>query len=152
MRMLACLFVLTVVVVVSAKPVRPGPAEAKSDQNRLQGDWTVASAVKDGDDPQEGLDKWTYTFKENDVLIHAKLPDGSTLDEKATFSLDSTKTPKQIDIVSQGPNDGKEPVSFKGIYELEGNTLRICKAIPGEARPTEFTAKIGIVTLRRKIP
>ena len=87
MRMLACLFVLTVVVVVSAKPVRP----AKPDQNRLQGDWTVASAVKDGDDPQEGLDKWTYTFKENDLLIHAKLPDASTLDEKATFSLDSTK-------------------------------------------------------------
>ena len=153
MRILACLVVLSVVVVAAAKPIRPGPAEAKPDQDLLQGDWTVASAVKDNDDnPQGEFDQWTYTFKENEILIHAKRLNGPALDEKATFKLDSTKTPKQIDIVPQNPDRGGGLVSFQGIYELEGNTLRICKAIPGEARPTEFTTKIGVVTLRRKIP
>ena len=29
------------------------------------------------------------------------------------------------------------------IYELVGDTLRICRAAPGKARPTEFASKPG---------
>jgi uncharacterized protein (TIGR03067 family) len=153
LRILACLFVLSVVVVASAKPTRPGPPEARPDQDLLQGDWTIVSAVKDNEDDSAGeAEQWTYTFKESQLLIHAKRPNLPTLDEKATFKIDSTKKPKRIDIVPPNPNAGGVPVSFNGIYELKGNTLRICKAIPGEARPTDFATKIGIVTLRRKNP
>jgi hypothetical protein len=31
----------------------------------------------------------------------------------------------------------------KGIYELNGDTLKSCVASPGKERPTEFSAKAG---------
>ena len=56
-------------------------AEAKPDQERLQGDWTVVSAVKDNDDSsQDPFDQWTYTFKGNEILIRATRANGGLVE------------------------------------------------------------------------
>jgi uncharacterized protein (TIGR03067 family) len=56
-----------------------------------------------------------------------------------TFKVDPTAAPKAIDITfKDGP--GKD-ITQKGIYELDGDTQKICWAAPGKARPTEFEAK-----------
>jgi uncharacterized protein (TIGR03067 family) len=39
-----------------------------------------------------------------------------------------------------GPNKGK---TFSAIYELQGDTLKICYDLTGKARPTEFKSKAG---------
>ena len=41
-------------------------------------------------------------------------------------------------ILTAGPG---EEVIVKGIYELNGETLKICFAAPGKPRPTDFTNK-----------
>ena len=51
---------------------------------------------------------------------------------------------------SEGPNKGK---SFPAIYELSGDTLRICYDLSGTKRPTEFKSTAGtklyVVTYKR---
>jgi uncharacterized protein (TIGR03067 family) len=55
------------------------------------------------------------------------------------FKIDPTASPKTIDITfTDGP--GKDNTQ-KGIYELDGDTQKICWAAPGKPRPTEFEAK-----------
>jgi len=60
---------------------------------------------------------------------------------KGTHKLDTTKSPKTIDITdTEGPFKGK---TVKGIYELKGDEFRICYSLPGKDRPKSFTAKEG---------
>lgn len=57
------------------------------------------------------------------------------------YAIDPTARPKTIDIaVEVGPG---RTMKILGIYELEGDTYRICSAMPGKPRPTEFSAKAG---------
>jgi len=50
--------------------------------------------------------------------------------------LDPTKAPKAIDIMdATGPNKGKV---CPGIYEIQGDVLRVVFAQPGQPRPTQF--------------
>ena len=52
---------------------------------------------------------------------------------------------------TNGPNQGK---TFPCIYELKGDTLRICYDLSGAKRPTEFKSvadtKLYLVTYSRK--
>ena len=57
--------------------------------------------------------------------------------DQATYTLDATKNPKQIDSKS---HDG---LKSEGIYKTETDILTICAAIPGKKRPTAFTTKKG---------
>jgi uncharacterized protein (TIGR03067 family) len=55
------------------------------------------------------------------------------------FKVDPAAMPKTIDITfTDGPGKG---TSLKGIYELQGDTQKICWAAPGKPRPKEFEAK-----------
>jgi uncharacterized protein (TIGR03067 family) len=67
-----------------------------------------------------------------------------TVVEWAVKKIDATKNPKTIDLeITAGEYKG---VVYLGIYELDGDTLRICFALPDRAeRPTEFSASKGTV-------
>lgn len=55
-----------------------------------------------------------------------------------TVRIDPTASPKTIDYIVTGG-----AVVRLGIYELNGDTLRICLARPGAARPKEFASPAG---------
>ncbi len=52
---------------------------------------------------------------------------------------------------TKGPNQGK---TIPAIYELNGDTLKVCYDLSGEGHPTEFQSKAGtklfLVTYRRE--
>ena len=55
------------------------------------------------------------------------------------FKINPLAKPKTIDIIfTEGPGKGH---SQKGIYELDGDTQKICIAMPDQPRPTEFASK-----------
>jgi uncharacterized protein (TIGR03067 family) len=55
--------------------------------------------------------------------------------------LDTSRKPRTIDTEQiVGEHRGK---ILQGIYELNGDTLRVCLAPPGKERPTEFSARAG---------
>lgn len=60
---------------------------------------------------------------------------------EGTAVLDVAKKPKTVDMTpTTGPGKG---VPLLGIYELEGDTYRICYALAGKPRPTQFAAPAG---------
>ncbi|HTI70431.1 MAG TPA: TIGR03067 domain-containing protein [Candidatus Limnocylindria bacterium] len=71
--------------------------------------------------------------------------------DKGTYTIDPTAKPRGITVKGvEGANQGK---TFPAIYELDGDTLRICYDLSGAKRPTEFKSPAGtklyLVTYKR---
>lgn len=120
----------------------------QADLNALQGNWKPVSAELAGQPMAETVLK-TISLKLDsgryEVLV------GSSPD-RGTYSLDATTKPKGMTVMgTDGPNKGK---SFPCIYELQGDTLRICYDLSGTKRPTEFQSlagtKLYLVTYARQ--
>jgi uncharacterized protein (TIGR03067 family) len=61
--------------------------------------------------------------------------------EEGTSKSDATATPKTLDVMgSSGPNKGK---TLQAIYELNGDTLKVCYDLSGSGRPKEFKTMPG---------
>lgn len=118
------------------------------DAKALQGTWVPVKADLGGrplpDAVLKGItlkmDKGTY-----DVTA-----DGTP--DKGTYTLDASTQPKAITITgTNGPNQSK---TFPAIYELKGETLRICYDLSGTKRPTTFESVPGtrlyLVTYQRR--
>jgi uncharacterized protein (TIGR03067 family) len=99
----------------------------------LQGKWTV-TAGEEGGKPLAAADlkEATATIQGNRLTVRK-----AGRDEEMTFTTRDTGNKGEIDFVpSAGPDKGK---TCKGIYSLEGETLRIAFAPPGQERPKQFT-------------
>jgi uncharacterized protein (TIGR03067 family) len=116
----------------------PREDSAKKELEKFQGDWVAVSYTVDGkevgDDELKtirltvkGADS---TFKRGDKTGHG------------TYKLGPSKDPKEIDIShDDGPDKGKTAL---GVYEVEGEKLKICLAAPGvKERPKELASKPG---------
>ena len=106
---------------------------AKKDLKVLAGTWKVVAAEHDGDSLDRIIDG-VMVIKENN--FHIKTKSGTEL--KGDLILNPTKAPKHIDYVHQdGPLKDKK---WEGIYELKGDTLKICyaEADSEKERPIEF--------------
>src|SRR5262249_51646493 len=110
----------------------------KKDLDKLQGDWAAVSMVQDGakaaDDEAQSLFR---TIKDNKYTVYLfNKPIG-----KGTFHIDATKKPKTIDAFPANALDKSKPM--RGIYQLEGDRLKLCFAAAGKERPKEFESKEG---------
>src|SRR5260370_5649249 len=105
--------------------------QEKNDKEALKGTWTVNKAEENGK-AQDELNKAKFTFKDDKLTL--KLPMEKDPVE-LTYTLEAGNTPKTIDIK---PTDSKDPA--QGIYELKGDTLKLCVMDPGGKRPGEFKA------------
>ncbi|MBI2807355.1 MAG: TIGR03067 domain-containing protein [Planctomycetes bacterium] len=121
--------------------------EADADRKALNGTWLPTAAELSGqafpDDVRKAI---TLVIKGNEYTVTI-----GQVTDKGTVKIDATKKPRALDIVGgEGPNKGK---TFLAIYELKGDTLRICYDLLGKKRPTEFATKKGaplfLVTYRR---
>ena len=117
----------------------------KEELKKLQGTWNIVAFELDGRKmPAVGS---KIVVKGNRFTTIAM---GATYD--GTLAVDVTKTPKTFDLIfTAGPEKGN--TSF-GIYELDGDTWKICLAITGKDRPKKFATKPGsghaLETLKRE--
>lgn len=127
--------------------------QPKEDSVRIQGKWVVMSAEAAGMPLKDNIGD-TITFEKNKWTIKQdkrgdRLEEGS---ESGTFQLDPKKTPKQIDVTS---DRAEVNGAVKGIYELDGDTLKICIGdAPEEERPTKIATdpkrkKLALLVLKR---
>jgi uncharacterized protein (TIGR03067 family) len=131
-------------------PAFAQPAEEAS--KLLQGAWTATQAQRDGKAAEDVVGH-RLSFTGNRFQIQSK--DGKPL-YAGTIRVDPRAKPAAIDFDhTEGDLKGK---AWKGIYTLDGNTLKICDNAPNlaKARPTTFEAKRGsgyvLVTFKRAKP
>ena len=121
----------------------PSEDASKKELKAIAGMWRPVSAENNGFKVTEDDLKGTRRSLDADGKWCVRQGDKTVVEWKVK-SLDPTKTPKAIDIeVASGEYKG---VVYLGIYELDGDTLRICFAMPDRpVRPTEFSAGQGSV-------
>jgi len=117
-------------------------ADVEKELKKFQGTWTFESVEAGGKKlPADQFKGITVTF-EGDKYVVKK---GDAVVEAATQKLDPSKSPKTLDAkVTDGPNKG---AVILGIYEISGDTLKVCFDPEGKKRPTEFKGESGSQTL-----
>jgi uncharacterized protein (TIGR03067 family) len=123
-------------------------ADSASDAKAVQGNWKPVTAILGAQPMPEAVRKSISLKLDNgkyEVFV-GEHPD------RGTYTIDSGAKPKSMTIIgTEGPNQGK---TFPAIYELKGDTLRICYDLSGAKRPTEFKSiagtKLYLVTYSRK--
>jgi len=144
----ALMLCLSAVMLRAASGTAPA---AKSDKELLQGTWRVVGMVRNGDaTPEDDLKEASMSMRFAGEIATLAKGDRS---KDASFTLDETKTPKQIVIT---PKDGPEKDKPRtSIYELKGDTLKMAFRIGQDtAAPTDFTQGdgLGLMTLERQKP
>lgn len=135
---------LAVCASLNAVAARQGDDDAKA----IQGDWKPVKGELGGLQMTDAVLK----------TISLRLDDGkyevfvNAASDKGTYELDPGAKPRSITVTgTAGPNKGR---TFPAIYELDGDTLRICYDLSGAKRPTEFKTvegtKLYLVTYRRQ--
>jgi uncharacterized protein (TIGR03067 family) len=119
-----------------------GHAMAGDDLEELAGVWSCVSAINDGKSvADETVKKLRLTITK---VGGYKTELGDQVLFDSTCKLDSTKTPKRIDMIgTEGENKGK---AAQGIYALDRDKLTICYTMPGEQRPNDFESAPGSST------
>lgn len=115
-----------------------GKEAGENELKKIQGTWQFVSQEMDGKSvPPEQLAKMTIAFTGDKWSVRQ---DDKVVQE-GTHKLDATKKPAQVDaVVTEGEGKGS---TMLGIYDLKGDTLKVCFDPKGKERPTSLTAKAG---------
>jgi RNA polymerase sigma factor (sigma-70 family) len=125
-----------------APPVAAVQAEARSDLDRLQGDWQVVSVLLDGRALPKDQFPFTSLKIRGETIVHEGGPHQLL---KARFRLLLEQEPNAMDMDSEGYHGD----IFHAIYALAGDSLTICRPDEGQRRPddpqrpAEFASKPG---------
>ncbi|HEV3167459.1 MAG TPA: TIGR03067 domain-containing protein [Isosphaeraceae bacterium] len=134
MRLLAA---ACLVIAVSASPARAADDDApKGDLAKVQGKWKGKLTV--GAD--QTVIQLVMEIKNKNVTINVTPPDGEAIEIKGEIKLDEKAKPKAWDWTKFTGPGGDAPGDNLAIYELDGDSLKICSGGPNNPRPTEMKA------------
>ena len=117
---------LAVALLVGFAPAAPVPKTLKKqdDKDAILGTWN----------PAPGRTEW-FEFKADGNMKAWNTGVSAASGVPYKWSIDPTATPKRMTWYS--PGEAKP--SWEGVYELDGDTLKVCSG-GGKARPTELKA------------
>jgi uncharacterized protein (TIGR03067 family) len=131
------------VIAVAVLWAGPGPAAPRlkpdPEVKQLQGTWAYDSQTIGGRSLHLAAGDELWVEVAGDILTKGRA-DGSGLKYKVV--LDPAARPKAIDLVSHEHPSGRTFVQ-KGIYEWNGENLRLCFNNTGKDRPKEFRSPAG---------
>jgi uncharacterized protein (TIGR03067 family) len=122
--------------------------EQNAPQPGLEGTWMGISLVtSEGKNADAFARTIRWTIAGDSILVtDAVLQEGA----RGAFRVDDTRRPKWF---NAGGKEGRGGLSWSGIYEMEGDTLKVCHVVMSRGhvpRPEEFRAKPAyLLTLKR---
>lgn len=113
-------------------------ADVAKETKKFEGTWTIASSVTDGVEiPRDQLKGFLVIYEGDKHTVKV----GEQVFQVGTQKIDPSKSPKTIDMtITEGPSKG---AVMLGIYEIDGDTLKVCFDPAGKKRPTEFKSEAG---------
>jgi uncharacterized protein (TIGR03067 family) len=148
--LLAALFVAAADTAALARDAGRSPesGETASAGDSLRGAWVIDSAEIMGRQlprPGEHVIKFLAGGK---VTMH-----NGTWNETGSYQIDDAKRPREIDLTMPRGGNPNGAETMKGLYEIEGDTLRIAFYLvrPGGGRPTSMDGQeVAVIVLKRK--
>jgi uncharacterized protein (TIGR03067 family) len=131
--LLATVVLLLPSLLAEDKP-KPKEDDARKDLQELQGTWQLES-LEDSKKTKVDVKKRSLFFGGELFLVR----DGDKVLQAGVARLVTGKSPRRIDVVvRKGMN---EDSTMLGIYEIKGDTLKVCFDPEGEGRPATFATK-----------
>ena len=129
------------VVSGGASTLAGGKADVETEVKKFQGVWTVESLESGGKKvPTDLFKDMTLTYEGDKYTVK----NGKDVIQVGTQKLDPSKSPKTLDgKITEGFGKGSV---MPGIYEIDGDTLKVCFDEEGKKRPTEFKNAPGSET------
>jgi uncharacterized protein (TIGR03067 family) len=115
-------------------------ADEKAELKALNGTWNIEKAVFQGGNSTELFKTAVLKMEDGNYTVTF---DGK--EDKGTLKIDAAKKPKQMTV--SGKEGANKDKTYETIYELDGDTLKICYALEGKEPPKEFESKAGTNTL-----
>lgn len=136
----------------------PDPAAVQKDLADLQGTWEIVFAQQAGTDVTKDCQARipTLTFQ-NDAWLQDIDGHPLYIAENSQIRLNPSKTPKEIDHILKKVENGQlMTLMYPGIYEINGDSLKLCWDVALKQRPTNFASEAGdeffFVDLKRVKP
>jgi uncharacterized protein (TIGR03067 family) len=128
----------TLILAAAVAAVAADDEANKKDLDRMQGSWKVTSLLDSGKEmPAAEVEKMRMEIAGNKMSIYV----GTEKVSNVTFTIDAAKKPGHIDLRSD-----REKGTVHGIYQIDGDTLKMCTGQPEQERPTEFASKAATKT------
>ena len=109
----------------------------QKDKLQLQGGWSMVACTMDGHIiPPKDIPPTSHIYNGDEVTTTV----GGRPYFKERITIDPSKNPKTIDFEIIGES---KPSRKLGIYEFDGDRLKLCLGKPGAERPTDFSSKTG---------
>jgi uncharacterized protein (TIGR03067 family) len=113
-------------------------AKLEGDLAGLQGVWTGAAGAKK-------KIAVTMEIKGSAVSVKIQPPLGAPIRASGAIRIDTLTSPKSLDWVGFSAQDGQELPEILGIYELRGDTFKVCTGGPDNPRPSAFAPGEGML-------
>jgi uncharacterized protein (TIGR03067 family) len=143
--------VILALALLATCPALARADDAKDEAKKLEGDWKVVSADSGERVSDKSPGPQQVIIRGDQITLKMKDGEGPTF----RFTVDPSQKPKEMDWLK------KDGSGIGGIYELDGDDLKICfPLVPSERkdgerlkRPANFDAKenpVMILTVRRE--
>jgi uncharacterized protein (TIGR03067 family) len=126
---------MLLLTLLAVRAVHADDAKNADVRKQLLGTWQLTQGVVGGSPLPEQVVK----------NIRLELTDGkyrvtgAESPDEGTWNLHLDQKPFGLDVIgTDGPNKGK---TFLAIFELDGDKLKVCYDLSGQARPTQFESK-----------
>ena len=138
-RIFLALVAFATLICISAPAVLAAEPSVK-DQHAaaMQGVWSIEAFSLEGNAiDSEQFKSWRRIVKNN----HVTWKNGDDTMIELDIAFDHSKKPMTLDsTIAKGESKGQVLLA---IYELKGDTLRVCFGNPDKPRPTDFSSKSG---------
>jgi uncharacterized protein (TIGR03067 family) len=145
-------YVLAFVVVVAVGGMVSADDKTDAEVKNLEGDWEIEALEIKGKkiEVPKGKGGGGFVFAKDRKLT---IKEPGKPDKPGTYKIDAAATPKQIDLIEAKNDSGKSGETMHGIYEVEGESLKLAFSADGPKgkRPNTFTGgNVMILHLKRK--